>query len=211
MTDPIARLLADLDATGAPDFAWIVEWSAGGQDPVTAAWARSQDPEAMLALLFKIGLDHRTAVRVAIAAARTALRYVTPGEPRAKAALDLAARYADGAKIDRSEIKAAVDAAFRGRPRVNRRTNAGRSESHASASAANAANASIPTSKYPYHGNVMTAVRNAMHAAAAHHTAAPYGDPDWKDEHARAGKRVATAMRRVVSAPTLAYVLSRSL
>jgi hypothetical protein len=63
----IGDLIKALREHGAPDFAWIVEWSAGGEDPVTAAWNKSEYPIAMTD--FILWLDMARGIDAAIAVA----------------------------------------------------------------------------------------------------------------------------------------------
>lgn len=67
-SDPILELASALVRDGSPPLAWVVRWSHGDADPVAAAWAASDDPYAMLALL-----DDRLGGRYVPPGARAAL------------------------------------------------------------------------------------------------------------------------------------------
>jgi hypothetical protein len=64
---PIGDLVAALRRNGVPDFAWIVEWSQGGRDPVATAWAASDEALWMVALAMYLRAD--AGVDAALAAA----------------------------------------------------------------------------------------------------------------------------------------------
>jgi hypothetical protein len=52
--DPIADLLASIDATGRPALDWVVRWSEGGREPLAAAWEAANDPAALISLLARV-------------------------------------------------------------------------------------------------------------------------------------------------------------
>lgn len=68
--DPIAQLVEDLEAEGRPSLAWVVQWSAGGRDPVQAAWEKSADGHAMRRLLQYAGAGTLLARSVALVVLR---------------------------------------------------------------------------------------------------------------------------------------------
>lgn len=49
--DPIAELWTALRRGEQPALPWVVRWSAGGREPVAAAWEVARDADAMEALL----------------------------------------------------------------------------------------------------------------------------------------------------------------
>ena len=52
--DPIAELVERVRVDDLPSDAWLARWSAGGRDPVAAAWEASLDYGAMWTLLAMI-------------------------------------------------------------------------------------------------------------------------------------------------------------
>jgi hypothetical protein len=63
MRDPIQELVDALESGGKPSLAWVIRWSAGGRDPVDAAWGRSFTADAMIRLLELAGHPALAAAR----------------------------------------------------------------------------------------------------------------------------------------------------
>jgi hypothetical protein len=70
MSDPLTRLVADLDRDGKPSLAWLTEWAPDGD--LSRAWAVSGDPEALLRIL---GRAPTGLVRLCVRARATARRF----------------------------------------------------------------------------------------------------------------------------------------
>jgi hypothetical protein len=49
--DPIAELVEAMARDGRPSLAWVLRWSAGGVEPVAAAWHATRDSDSMESLL----------------------------------------------------------------------------------------------------------------------------------------------------------------
>jgi hypothetical protein len=81
--DPIVQLVWDLERDGRPSLAWVVRWSAGGAEPVAAAWSASRAPLHMAKLLERVGWPSPVAVPWERASARAALRLVRGEGPAA--------------------------------------------------------------------------------------------------------------------------------
>ena len=71
--DPIATLIRDLDAHGAPTLPWVMRWSFAGEEPFAAAWRASSDPIAMLRAWRMIAAGDRLSLRNALESALTSL------------------------------------------------------------------------------------------------------------------------------------------
>jgi len=96
--------LVEMDAC-----AEAVEWV--GDKTLAEAWATCERADWMLWLVSKIDGSYSPRLRLAACAcARTALKYVTPGDERPRLAIECAERYAIG-EATQKELDAARDAA----------------------------------------------------------------------------------------------------
>lgn len=108
--DPIRRLRLDLFDHDEPDFAWVVEWSATGQDPVTAAWHASRDLGAMI-LLAQRWEDPKKLVAIACDTVRGVIprdapAYVWNALHRAEEWTQGRGKYADLEKASTTSVRA---------------------------------------------------------------------------------------------------------
>ncbi len=70
--DPLRAVLVALHRRRPPDFAWTIEWSTGGRDPVAAAWERSYTPSTVGHVAGAL-LPPATALRALVAVVTAAL------------------------------------------------------------------------------------------------------------------------------------------
>jgi hypothetical protein len=77
--EPIDEATDALRAGRPPGLAWVLEWCAGGRDPVTAAWEATWTLEALLAFLRALGPERARPAQEAYDARCAGLKRLEPG------------------------------------------------------------------------------------------------------------------------------------
>jgi hypothetical protein len=190
VTDPIRQLVTDLDAQGRPDFAWSVEWSPTGGDPLRPAWNASTDPRAMVALLARVA--PREGVRAAVAVAKAACATLPDFEPRPLRVLACVERALAGHALDAARVHRWIDRAFEAHREDPRNSIAFAVAGAISAMEALAAGDDVG-------GSLLAVVDDATVAL---------GHPRRYDLGCLIERDLAEVIRRAVAAPTLAQVLA---
>ena len=192
----ICDMLESLENADLP-MSMVVAWDHHGR----AAWEACEDARELLRLLTYV--DHNAAVLAACACARTALKYIPPGEDRPLKAIQTAEAWTRGEATE-EQCREAASAA---RAAAARAADAAWAAAHAASAAASAA---AYAAAYAAAAAAAHAAAAAAHAAvAAAHAAADaeLGSNKWQRVYDQTLRELADVVRSIAQCPTTSQVV----